>query len=49
MYGSVTTLVNLTNSYDQEELIPELVELAKFAKQHVPEVHVKVGLPINSL
>ncbi|GBM84315.1 Protein unc-45 B [Araneus ventricosus] len=41
VYGSVTTLVNLTNSYDQEEVIPELVELAKFAKQHVPETHVK--------
>ncbi|KAF8781399.1 Protein unc-45 like protein [Argiope bruennichi] len=41
VYGCVTTLVNLTNSYDQEEIIPELVELAKFAKQHVPETHVK--------
>lgn len=41
VYGCVTTLVNLTNSYDTEEMIPELVELAKFAKQHVPETHVK--------
>ncbi|GIX73165.1 protein unc-45 homolog B [Caerostris extrusa] len=41
VYGCVTTLVNLTNSYDTEEIIPELVELAKFAKQHVPETHVK--------
>ncbi|XP_035224190.1 protein unc-45 homolog B-like, partial [Stegodyphus dumicola] len=41
VYGCVTTLVNLTNSYDKEEIIPELVELAKFAKQHVPETHVK--------
>ncbi|XP_054707044.1 protein unc-45 homolog B-like [Uloborus diversus] len=41
VYGCVTTLVNLTNSYDQEEMIPELVELAKFAKQHVPETHIK--------
>lgn len=41
VYGCVTTLVNLTNSYDTEEIIPELVELAKFAKQHVPESHVK--------
>lgn len=41
VYGVVTTLVNLTNSYDRQEAIPELIELAKFAKQHVPEEHVK--------
>lgn len=39
LYGVVTTFVNLTNSYDKEEIIPELIELAKFAKQHVPEDH----------
>lgn len=44
VYACVTTLVNLTNSYDNEEVIPELVELAKFAKQHVPETHIKVNL-----
>lgn len=38
-----TTLVNCTNSYDVKELIPELVQLAKFSKQHVPEEHPKVG------
>ncbi|XP_064482252.1 protein unc-45 homolog B-like [Ornithodoros turicata] len=39
LYGVVTTLVNLTNSYEKQEVIPELIELAKFAKQHVPEEH----------
>jgi hypothetical protein len=35
----VTLLVNLTNSYEKQELMPELVELAKFAKHHVPQDH----------
>merc|ERR550519_2401984 len=39
MYGVVTTLVNLTNSYDKQEINPEMVELAKFAKHHVPVEH----------
>ncbi|XP_014208600.1 protein unc-45 homolog B [Copidosoma floridanum] len=37
VYGVVTTLVNLCNAYDKQELIPEMVELAKFAKHHIPE------------
>ncbi|XP_076344799.1 unc-45 myosin chaperone isoform X2 [Tachypleus tridentatus] len=41
IYGVVTTLVNLTNSYEKQEIIPEMIELAKFAKQHVPEDHSK--------
>lgn len=36
------TLVNLTNSYDKQEVLPEMIELAKFAKQHVPTEHHKV-------
>ncbi|KAF2355056.1 UNC-45/Cro1/She4 central domain [Trinorchestia longiramus] len=39
VYGVVTTLVNLCNAYDKQEIIPEMVELAKFAKQHIPEEH----------
>uniref|UniRef100_A0A8D8UG58 Protein unc-45 homolog B n=1 Tax=Cacopsylla melanoneura TaxID=428564 RepID=A0A8D8UG58_9HEMI len=39
MYGVVTTLVNLCNAYDKQEIIPEMVELAKFAKHHIPEDH----------
>lgn len=41
LFGVVTTFVNLTNSYEKQEVIPELIELAKFAKQHVPEEHPK--------
>lgn len=39
LYGVVTTLVNLCNAYDKQELIPEMVELAKFAKHHIPQEH----------
>ncbi|XP_028967404.1 protein unc-45 homolog B [Galendromus occidentalis] len=39
LYGVVTTLCNLTNSYEKQEVIPEMIELAKFAKQHIPEEH----------
>ncbi|KAM6164436.1 protein unc-45 homolog B isoform 1-T1 [Rhynchocyon petersi] len=41
LYSVATTLVNCTNSYDVQEVIPELVQLAKFSKQHVPEEHPK--------
>ncbi|KAL7034594.1 hypothetical protein ACKWTF_008023 [Chironomus riparius] len=37
IYGVVTTLVNLVNAYEKQEMLPELMELAKFAKHHVPE------------
>lgn len=39
IYGVVTTLVNLVNAYEKQEHLPELMELAKFAKHHVPEEH----------
>lgn len=39
LYGVVTTLVNLCNAYEKQELMPEMLELAKFAKHHVPEQH----------
>ncbi|XP_026731290.1 protein unc-45 homolog B [Trichoplusia ni] len=39
LYGVVTTLVNLCNAYDKQELMPEMMELAKFAKHHIPEQH----------
>ncbi|KAM6965317.1 protein unc-45 homolog B [Aplochiton taeniatus] len=41
LYAVAATLVNCTNSYDKKEIIPELVQLAKFSKQHVPEQHPK--------
>ena len=37
MYGVLATLVNITNSYDKQEINPEMLELAKFAKHHIPE------------
>lgn len=37
IYGVITTLVNLCNAYEKQEVIPEMVELAKFAKHHIPE------------
>ena len=40
--------VNLTNSYDQKDPEPEMVELAKFAKHHVPEKHDKDKEPFVS-
>jgi len=39
MYGVITVLVNLTNSYDKQEINEEMIELAKFAKHHVPQEH----------
>lgn len=39
LFGVITTLVNLCNAYDKQEVIPEMIELAKFAKQHIPEEH----------
>lgn len=39
LYGVVTTLVNLVNAYDKQEILPELKKLAEYAKQHVPEEH----------
>jgi len=41
LYSVACTLVNCTNCYDKKEIIPEMVELAKFSKTHVPEVHPK--------
>ncbi|KAK3558469.1 hypothetical protein QTP86_018124 [Hemibagrus guttatus] len=41
LFAIGSTLVNCTNSYDIEKPDPQLVELAKYAKQHVPEEHPK--------
>ncbi|TDH12715.1 hypothetical protein EPR50_G00049760 [Perca flavescens] len=41
IYAVACTLVNCTNSYEKKEIMPELVQLAKFSKQHVPEQHPK--------
>ena len=39
LYGAVTTFVNLCNAYDKQEMVPEMIQLAQFAKQHIPEEH----------
>lgn len=39
MYGVVTTLVNLVNAYEKQEILPELKQLAEYAKHHIPEEH----------
>ncbi|KAG8516345.1 Protein unc-45A, partial [Galemys pyrenaicus] len=41
LFAVASALVNCTNSYDYEEPDPKMVELAKYAKQHVPELHPK--------
>ncbi|XP_797752.4 protein unc-45 homolog B [Strongylocentrotus purpuratus] len=41
LYGVVSTFVNLTNCYDVQKPEPQLVELARYAKQHIPEEHPK--------
>ncbi|KAM6409453.1 protein unc-45 homolog A [Rhynochetos jubatus] len=41
LYAVASTLVNCTNGYDQQEPDPEMLELAKYAKQHIPEQHPK--------
>lgn len=43
LFAVGSTLVNCTNSYEVEKPDPQMVELAKYAKQHVPEEHPKVG------
>ncbi|KAG8440608.1 hypothetical protein GDO86_006381 [Hymenochirus boettgeri] len=41
LFAVASTLVNCTNSYDKEEIEPQMLELAKYAKQHIPEEHPK--------
>lgn len=47
LFAVASALVNCTNSYDYEEPDPKMVELAKYAKQHVPEQHPKVRGPLK--
>uniref|UniRef100_A0A3P9DH53 Unc-45 myosin chaperone B n=1 Tax=Maylandia zebra TaxID=106582 RepID=A0A3P9DH53_9CICH len=41
LYAVACILVNCTNSYEKKEILPELVQLAKFSKQHALVVMVK--------
>ncbi|KAJ8003005.1 hypothetical protein DPEC_G00164870 [Dallia pectoralis] len=45
LFAVGSTLVNCTNSYDVDKPDPQMVELAKYAKQHVPEEHPKDAPP----
>lgn len=49
LFAVGSTLVNCTNSYDMDKPDPQMVELAKYAKQHVPEEHPKVATAILHL
>lgn len=39
LYSVATILANLCNAYEIKKPDPELIELAKYAKHHVPELH----------
>ncbi|XP_038051819.1 protein unc-45 homolog B-like isoform X2 [Patiria miniata] len=41
LYSVASVFVNLSNSYDEEKPEPEMVKLAQYAKQHIPEPHPK--------
>ncbi|XP_029430730.1 protein unc-45 homolog A isoform X2 [Rhinatrema bivittatum] len=41
LFAVASTLVNCTNSYDRAELDPQMLKLAKYANQHIPEEHPK--------
>ena len=49
VYAAAILFVNLTNSTDKQEMVPEMVELAKYSKQHVPEEHPMVLYYVFSL
>lgn len=42
LYSLTTIFVNLTNTYDIQKPEKEMVELAAYAKQHIPKEHPKV-------
>jgi protein unc-45 len=42
LYSIITIVVNLTNSYDVQKPDKQMLELAAYAKQHIPKEHAKV-------
>lgn len=48
VYPVAQIFVNLTNSYEKKEIEPELLELAKYSKHHIPEEHEKDKEPFIS-
>jgi len=47
LYPVAQVFVNLANCYEKKEIEPEMLELAKFSKQHVPEEHEKVRTSVH--
>ena len=47
MFPAATVFVNLMNAYDKPEIMPEMKQLAEYAKQKVPEEHAKVNCTKN--
>ena len=44
LYSIATIFVNLANAFEVKKPSEELLELAKYAKYHIPEEHEKVVL-----
>ncbi|CAH8870597.1 unnamed protein product [Trichobilharzia szidati] len=38
-FALCSVLAHLTNSFERQQIEPEMIELAKFSKQHIPEDH----------
>ncbi|CAH8593185.1 unnamed protein product [Schistosoma turkestanicum] len=38
-FALCSVLAHLTNSFERQQIEPEMLELAKFSKQHIPEEH----------
>ena len=45
IFPAASVFVNLMNAYDKPDIMPEMKQLAEYAKQKVPEEHAKVLLP----
>ena len=43
LYSILMIFVNLTNTYDIQKPEKEMLELAAYAKQHIPKEHPKVS------
>ena len=42
MFPAASIFVNLMNAYEKPEIMPEMKQLAEYAKQKIPEEHPKV-------
>lgn len=44
LYSVASIMTNLSNAYDVTKPNQEMIELAKYAKYHIPEDHEKVSI-----